>query len=162
LQKPAAALVSRLMNECRTSLEAAYGRTLLPLARMWRQGADDALSGMALSASSGWALVQVGRMGDDVRQTDLAAELDITAASLVRVVDQMCAAGLVERHKDAIDARVNRVRLTVRGAAIAAKIEETFGALRREMLEGIADDDLAAALRVAQHLAARFERERSA
>jgi MarR family transcriptional regulator for hemolysin len=150
------------MNGHRTLLEAAYGRTLLPLARMWRQGADDALSGMSLSASSGWALVQVGRMGNDVRQTDLAAELDITAASLVRVVDQMCAAGLVERHKDPTDARVNRVRLTPQGAAIAAKIEETFGALRREMLTGISDDDLAAALRVAQHLVARLARERPA
>ncbi|MDO6413543.1 MarR family winged helix-turn-helix transcriptional regulator [Sphingomonas sp. BIUV-7] len=143
----------------RADLETAYARTLLPLARMWRQAADGALRGMGLSASIGWALIQVGRLGDDVRQTDLAAELDITAASLVRLIDQMVAAGLVERQRDPADARVSRVRLTAPGRARAATIEETLAALRFTMLDGIDEDDLATALRVAQTFAARFAQE---
>ena len=149
-----------MMSE-RSNVEAAYARTLLPLARMWRQSADRALSGFGLSASGGWAIVQVGRLGDDVRQTDLAAELDVSAASLVRVVDQLVAAELVDRQRDDVDARVSRVRLTERGRALVAKIEAAFEALRREMLADVADADLATALRVAEQLEARFTRKRN-
>ena len=149
-----------MMSE-RSNVEAAYARTLLPLARMWRQSADRALSGFGLSASGGWTIVQVGRLGDDVRQTDLASELDVSAASLVRVVDQLVAAELVDRQRDDVDARVSRVRLTERGRALVAKIEAAFEALRREMLADGADADLATALRVAEQLEARFTRKRN-
>lgn len=148
------------MKSDRPILEAAYARTLLPLARMWRQAADEAMREMELSASIGWTLVQVGRLNDVVRQTDLAAELEITAASLVRLLDQMVAGGLVERLADRDDARVKRVRLTGHGAALVATIEERFRALRRAMLADISDDDLATALSVAQRLAVRFGQER--
>jgi MarR family transcriptional regulator for hemolysin len=127
---------------------------------MWRQAADRALSGMGLSAASGWALVQVGRMGDDVRQTDLARELDVTGATLVRLLDQMVTAGLVERRKDPVDARVSRIRPTDRGRDLLSSIESTFVALRADALSGISDDDLATALAVAEHLEARFLRRR--
>ncbi|PZU08165.1 MarR family transcriptional regulator [Sphingomonas sp.] len=148
------------MTYDRPALEAAYARTLLPLARMWRQAADKALREMSLSASVGWALVQLSRLDDNVRQTDLAAELDITAASLVRLIDQMAASGLVERRRDDNDARVSRVGLTTRGAAVAATIEQKLAALRNKMLHDMPDADLETALDVAQRLAARFVQER--
>jgi MarR family transcriptional regulator for hemolysin len=148
------------MTLSRPALESSYARTLLPLARMWRQAADRALSDMELSASTGWALVQVGRFGDDVRQTDLANELDVTAASLVRSIDQMEAAGLVERHRDPQDARVSRIRLTERGRTLVTTIETKFGILRQAMLDDVSDEDLAAALRVAERLGARFMADR--
>ncbi len=157
-----AILVSSLMASERYTLESAYARTLLPLARMWRQAADRALSGMGVSSTAGWALVQVGRMGDDVRQTDLARELDVTGATLVRLLDQMVASDLVVRHKDPVDARVSRIRPTERGRELLSSIEATFAALRADALSGVSDQDLATALRVAEHLEARFQRRRGA
>ncbi|MDQ0838325.1 MarR family transcriptional regulator for hemolysin [Sphingomonas faeni] len=148
------------MTSYRSFLEASYARTLLPLARMWRQAGDRALSDMSVSASTGWALVQVGRLGDDVRQTDLANKLDVTQASLVRSIDQMVAASLVERHRDTADARVSRIRLTERGRTLVSTIEAKFGTLRHDMLDGVTDEDLATALRVAEHLGARFSADR--
>ncbi|MCK8456653.1 MarR family winged helix-turn-helix transcriptional regulator [Sphingomonas faeni] len=149
------------MTSSRAALESSYARTLLPLARLWRQAADRALSDMCVSASSGWALVQVGRLGDDVRQTDLATQLDVTQASLVRSIDHMTAAGLVERRRDPADARVSRIRLTDRGRTLVTTIEAKFTTLRHEMLEGVTDDDLATALRVAEQLGARFMADRA-
>lgn len=149
------------MTSARARLESSYARTLMPLARLWRQAADRALSDMCVSASTGWALVQVGRLGDDVRQTDLASELDVTQASLVRSIDQMTAAGLVERHRDADDARVSRIRLTDRGRTLVTTIETKFATLRHAMLDGVSDDDLATALRVAERLGARFLADRA-
>jgi MarR family transcriptional regulator for hemolysin len=145
----------------RLALESSYARTLLPLARMWRQAADRALSGMGLSASIGWALIQVGRLGDDARQTDLANELDVTQASLVRSLDQMVKGGLVERHRDTDDARVSRIRLTPHGRTLVATIEATLETLRRTMLDGVSDDDLATALRVAEKVGTRFQQDRA-
>ena len=144
----------------RSDAESAYARTLLPLARMWRQAADRALSGMGLSASGGWAIIQVGRMGDDIRQTDLAARLDVSPASLVRVLDQLVSAGLVDRQRDPVDARVSRVRLTERGRTLGERIETVFEALRREALAGVSDIDLATALRVAEQVEAGIARKR--
>ena len=148
------------MTSPRRALESSYARTLLPLAKMWRRAADRALSDMNVSASIGWALVQVGRLGDDVRQIDLACELDVTQASLVRSIDQMTAAGLVERHRDPADARVSRIRLTPHGRKLVTPIEAKFATLRHAMLEGVPDDDLATALRVAERLGARFVADR--
>lgn len=146
----------------RLTLEARYARTLLPLARMWRQAADRALSSTGVSASNGWVLAQVSRLGDDVRQTDLAHELDLTGASLVRLLDLMTASGMVERKRDPVDARVSRVRLTDKGKKAAAEIEETLALLRGDMLSEISDEDLAIALTVAEQLATRFQRRRGA
>ena len=148
------------MTSPRAVLESAYARTLLPLAKMWRQAADRALRDMNVSASTGWALIQVGRLGDDVRQTDLAAQLDVTQASLVRSIDQMTAAGLVERRRDPADARVSRIRLTDHGRALVTTIEAKFATLRAAMLDGVSSDDLATALRVAERLGARFMADR--
>ncbi|MES3082902.1 MarR family winged helix-turn-helix transcriptional regulator [Sphingomonas faeni] len=144
------------MTSHRAILESSYARTLLPLAKMWRRAADRALSDMAVSASIGWTLVQVGRLGDDVRQTDLANELDVTQASLVRSIDQMSAANLVERRRDPADARVSRIRLTDHGRALVTTIEAKFASLRAGMLDDVSDGDLATALRVAERLGARF------
>ncbi len=149
------------MTSPRAVLESAYARTLLPLAKMWRQAADRALRDMNVSASTGWALVQVGRLGDDVRQTDLAQQLDVTQASLVRSIDQMTAAGLVERRRDPADARVSRIRLTEHGRALVTTIEAKFASLRAAMLDDVSDDDLATALRVAERLGARFMADRA-
>ncbi len=149
------------MTSPRAVLESAYARTLLPLAKMWRQAADRALRDMSVSASTGWALVQVGRLGDDVRQTDLAQQLDVTQASLVRSIDQMTAAGLVERRRDPADARVSRIRLTEHGRALVTTIEAKFASLRAAMLDDVSDDDLATALRVAERLGARFMADRA-
>jgi MarR family transcriptional regulator for hemolysin len=149
------------MTSARAVLESAYARTLLPLAKMWRQAADRALRDMNVSASTGWALVQVGRLGDDVRQTDLAQQLDVTQASLVRSIDQMTAAGLVERRRDPADARVSRIRLTQHGRALVTTIEAKFASLRAAMLDDVSDDDLATALRVAERLGARFMADRA-
>lgn len=148
------------MKQTRPALEAAYARTLLPLARNWRQAADRALANLDVSAACGWALIQVDRLGDDVRQTDLARELDITQPSLVRLIDQLAVAAMVERRVDSADGRVSRIRLTERGRTQASVIENALAGVRSELLAGLSDTDLAAALTVARHVETAIGRPR--
>lgn len=127
----------------RADLEGQVAHRLLPLARSWRRLADRALSDLGISTATGWALVHVARLGGDVRQTDLAAEMEITNASLVRLVDQLAAADLVVRNGDMDDARVRRVALTPRAMPLIEAIEARLRQLRGDILAEVSGDDLA-------------------
>jgi MarR family transcriptional regulator for hemolysin len=148
----------------RHDLEAAFGRRLLPFSRRWRAAADRALLDVGLSSAAGWALLHVRRLGDDVRQGDLVAELDMQGASVVRVLDQLEAGGLLARAADLADRRTNRIQLTDAGGALVGRIEQALTGLRGELTEGISDSALAIAdavmERIDQRMAMLRERDR--
>jgi MarR family transcriptional regulator for hemolysin len=152
------------MKSERYLVEASFGRRLLPLSRRWRKAADRALEDVGLSSAAGWALLHVGRLGDDVRQADLVAELDMQGASVVRVLDQLEAGELLTRAADTSDRRTNRIRLTASGHALLGRIEEKLATVRQELTEGIPDSALAIAdavlERIDQRMIALRERDR--
>ncbi len=148
----------------RATAEAEFARRLLPLARRWRAVADAAVAGFGLSDATGWVLLHVGRLGDGVRQTELAGALDIQGASLVRLIDQLERAGLVARRVDAEDRRVNRVELTEAGENAVVQMEQALRQIRHELFEGVGDEELRMAntmLELLDHrVSARRERDR--
>ena len=152
------------MKSNRYWLEQSFGRRILPLSRRWRAAADRALADCGVSSAAGWALLHVGRLGDDVRQGELVAELDTQGASVVRVLDQLEAAALLTRAADPSDRRTNRIRLTETGRALVDRIEEALEALRRDLMEGVPDAALAVADSVLQlidqRMLLRRERDR--
>jgi MarR family transcriptional regulator for hemolysin len=129
-----------------------FARRLLPLSRRFRAAVDQALSGFGLSSANGWALLHVSRLGDDVPQGDLVAELDVQGASVVRLIDQLEAAGLLARAVDERDRRVNRLRLTPAGHALVGRIEEALAAIRARLMAFIDDADLAVANKVMEQI----------
>lgn len=122
--------------------------------RQWRQLADLALAEFGVSNSAGWCLIYLDRLGPDIRQADLAEELGITQPSLVRTLDQLQAAGLVERVPNPDDRRSNRVAFTPEGQELVGQIEARLGNLRRELLDGVPD----AAIEIAVNLLNLLER----
>jgi MarR family transcriptional regulator for hemolysin len=140
--------------------EAVFARRLLPLARRWRQAADDTLSEVGLSDANGWVLIHVSRAEEGIHQGVLADLVDISGASLVRRLDQLEAAGLVERAPDASDRRANYVKLTPEGRRLAAQIERAFAGLREDLMATIANDELAAANTMLERLDERIARRR--
>ena len=150
------------MKKDRASTEADFAQRLQPLARRWRMIADEAVAELGLSDATGWVLLHVGRLGDGVGQTELAAALDINGPSLVRLIDQLEKAELVARRVDKRDRRANCIDLTASGRAITGRIEKALGAVRREVFAGIDDDDLASASRVLTLLDDRIAARRSA
>jgi MarR family transcriptional regulator for hemolysin len=152
------------MKSDRYWLEASFGRRVLPMSRRWRAAADRALADCGVSGAAGWALLHVGRLGDEVRQGELVAELDMQGASVVRVLDQLEAAALLMRAADPSDRRTNRIRLTEAGRVLVDRIEEALAALRRDLTEGVPDSALAIAEGVLELIDQRMllqrERER--
>ncbi|AOR75556.1 MarR family transcriptional regulator [Novosphingobium resinovorum] len=130
----------------RSSLAHDLATQLAPVGRAWRQLADRILASLEISNSAGWALVHLERLGAGARQADLARAIGITEASLTTTVRQLESAGLVERLADAGDRRANLLHLTREGAGIARKAEARLVALRGELLDGIPDADLEAAV----------------
>jgi len=88
--------------------------------------------GKPLSVSEAHALMELdGR--ESVSQSELASALRLEKSTVSRLVSQLIARGWVERGRDDDDGRVRRLRLSDRGARVAA---EVAGA-RREKFESL-------------------------
>jgi len=141
------------MTSPRTLQERAFTIGMLRLARVYRREIDKTLAAHGMSEARALPVLHIGRLGEGVRQGVLAEELGVEGPSLVRILDQLCAAGLVERRDDPHDRRARALHLTDEGRALAAVIERTVDSVRGKFLAGVGDADLGATLRVL----ARFE-----
>jgi len=136
----------------------AFGASLQVMARAYKAAADKAVGHIGLSLAMAWPLLMIGRLGNGIRPGVLADVLAIEGASLVRQLDQLEEAGLVERREDPVDRRAKTLHLTAAGTRARAKIEAALDAMRAEMFQGVADADLEACLRVFSALDARLGR----
>jgi MarR family transcriptional regulator for hemolysin len=135
----------------RRTLERKLATLLNPVARAWHQLADQTLSGLGVSNSTGWCMVWLDRLGEDVRQADLARAMGITEASLVRILHLLEASSLVVRRTSPDDRRANYLLLTEQGHELAGRIEALLTDLRTDILAGLPDEDIEATLRVLDH-----------
>ena len=119
-------------------------------ARHWRRICHTALTGYGISEACAAPLLMIVRLGDGVHQVAVAQAAGLESPSLVRLLDQLCKAGLVCRSEDPLDRRAKALSLTVEGRALAESIEGELVRLRREVLGGIDQADLDATLRVIQ------------
>jgi MarR family transcriptional regulator for hemolysin len=136
----------------------AFGASLQVMSRAYKAAADKAVGHIGLSQAMAWPLVMIGRLGNGIRPGVLADVLAIEGASLVRQLDQLAEAGLVERREDTVDRRAKTLHLTPAGSRARAKIEASLDAMRVEMFDGISDADVDACLRVFAALDARLGR----
>lgn len=140
----------------------AMTANLMVLSRAYRSAADKALADFGLSQATAWPVILTGRLGDGVRQGALAEALGVEGPSLVRVLDQLVAAGLIERREDPQDRRARTLHLTPAGQSLREQVENVLVQLRRQLFQGIADSDLETCLRVFDSLKSALGRESAA
>src|SRR4051812_9261819 len=87
------------------------GFLLADVSRLMRRAFQQRLEGSSLTLAQARALIYVSRH-EGVRQIDLADLLEIQPITLARLIDQLAAAGLVERRPDPTDRRAYQVFLT--------------------------------------------------
>ena len=136
------------MNTPSDSQLMAATANLMVLSRAYRGAADKALADYGLSQATAWPVILAGRLGDGVRQGALAEALGVEGPSLVRVLDQLVAAGLMERREDIHDRRAKTLHLTDAGHALRAQVEDVLVELRRRLFNGVDEADLEACMRV--------------
>lgn len=117
-------------------------------ARHWRRICHAALTSYGISEACAAPLLMIVRLGDGVHQVAVAQAAGLESPSLVRLLDQLCKAGLVCRSEDPLDRRAKALSLTAEGRALAEAIEAELVRLRRDVLHGIDQADLEATLRV--------------
>lgn len=138
----------------RTQDLQAYCLDLLQSARAWRRLADVVVRPHGLSESTALPLILIARRGD-CKQNEIADALGIEAASLVRALDQLCAAGFLRRDPDGADRRVKRLNLTADGRALADRLAADLDRLRRDVFADLDPADVAASRRVFARIAER-------
>jgi MarR family transcriptional regulator for hemolysin len=102
------------------------------------------------------------RRHEGMTQSDLAAELEMTPMSVGGLIDKLAGSGLVERRRDATDRRVNRVYLTMAGKRVAHTIDDFREEIAGEVLAGIDEAAIAAALATLAKLKTRLTAENGA
>ncbi|WP_341317947.1 MarR family transcriptional regulator [Paraburkholderia sp. IMGN_8] len=130
------------------TLRRTVSSTLIVAARKWRRTSHGVLTTFNVSEACATPLLTASRLGEAVRQVTLADLIGIEGPSLVRLLDQLCAAGLMRRDEDPDDRRAKTVTLTDEGRAVTAKIEEELVTLRTQALRNVTRSDLEATLRV--------------
>jgi MarR family transcriptional regulator for hemolysin len=138
--------------------QMTIGSMLAVLQRGYRAAADKSIGHVGISQAMAYPLVMIGREGNGVRPGVLADAIGIENASLVRQLDQLVDAGLVERRDDPVDRRAKTLHLTPAGARARAKIEAALEVMRDALFDGISDADLSACLRVFAVLDSRLGR----
>jgi MarR family transcriptional regulator, transcriptional regulator for hemolysin len=129
-------------------LRRSVSSTLVVAARRWRRTSHSVLSAYNVSEACAVPLLTANRLGEAVRQVTLAEHVGIEGPSLVRLLDQLCAAGLVRRDEDPDDKRAKTITLTEEGRAVTARMEERLTDLRARVLKGVSREELETTLRV--------------
>jgi DNA-binding MarR family transcriptional regulator len=78
---------------------------------------------------------------DGVAQSELAARMEVTPATITNAVKRMEKAGLVVRRRDSEDERVSRVYLTDAGRAIFADLEAIAKQVDEATFDGFTDEE---------------------
>ncbi|MBB2960920.1 MarR family winged helix-turn-helix transcriptional regulator [Methylobacterium sp. R2-1] len=133
-----------------SQLWLTYTHSLLLSGRQWRRLANATTETHGLSEAKALPLVLIGRLGGEPRQNALAEAVGIEGPSLVRLLDQLEAAGLVMRKEDPTDRRAKVLSLTNTGRSVVARIEADLDRLRKTVFSKVSASDLEASLRVFQ------------
>jgi MarR family transcriptional regulator, transcriptional regulator for hemolysin len=136
------------MEKLKTGSGSSFGFRVARIARRLRQAVDGELSAYGLTEATWRPLAYVGRLGDGVRQKELAAALGIEGPSLVRLLDSLERRGLIERREHEGDRRVRGIYLTPPGRELQRRVLRISDNIVQRVLAAADPDDLDACERV--------------
>jgi len=86
------------------------------------------------------------RQCEGINQAALAADLEMRPISLGELIDKLAGRDMVERQRDILDRRINRLHLTRTGKHVAGGLDEFREAVARDLLDGIDETAINATL----------------
>ena len=120
--------------------------------RQWRRAVDVHLQPFGLTEATWLPLLHVARAPAPMRQKDLAASLSLDGSSVVRLLDALQIAGLIERREEAADRRAKTIGLTALGRSTVERVEAVSNQIRHAALAGLTDEEIATATRILQQI----------
>ena len=136
-----------------------FGLHLFRASHLWRRAANKVLAESGFSSSAITPLMLLAELGDGLRQRELAEEMAVEGPSLVRLLDGLEAAGLVERREDAGDRRAKSLHMTDAGRQLLAQVNEALNDVRQRLMANVTEADVEACFRVLATIEANAKRE---
>ena len=133
-----------------------FSHLLAMVTRQWRHRLDVRFKSLGLTQARWAALYELSRLGE-VTQIELAQALGVEAPTVVRIVDWMEKAGMVERRKAPEDRRAHVLRLTAKAQPVVQNMKQIAAETRREFLCDVSTDELGGAIAVLERIAARLD-----
>lgn len=125
-----------------------FGLHLFRASHLWRRAANRVLADSGFSTSAIAPLMLLAELGDGMRQRELADEMAVEGPSLVRLLDGLEAAGLLERREDPGDRRAKTLHMTDAGRHLLVQVNEALNDIRRRLMADVTDADVEACYRV--------------
>src|ERR1700728_3918827 len=145
-------LVGQLMRlavkKSQQQLRDGFASLIARAGRQWRRAVDRRLQPFGLTEPTWLPLIHLARAPVPLRQKDLAASLVLDGSSVVRLLDSLETAGLIERREESADRRAKTIVLTTRGLAIIDRVESVSREIRNAALNGLTGAELEAATKV--------------
>ena len=106
------------------------------VARLIRTLADQRVRALNMTRAQ-WAVLSRLELREGIKQSELADSLDIKPITLTRLIDRLCANGLVERRSDPCDRRAKRLYLLPAARPVVERLSHLGEALMSEVLAGL-------------------------
>jgi len=134
-----------------------FARELVVVARRWRTRLDERLKSLGLSEARWAALYWLWQSPEGLSQTALAERAGVESPTLVRTLDLLCEAGLVERRSCPHDRRAKVVVLTPAAMPVIHQLDAVAADLRREVMVELTPEELATGLAILRKLRVRLD-----
>jgi MarR family transcriptional regulator for hemolysin len=134
------------------SSEERFSHALHNAARMWRVALDRRLKDLGVSQAGWLSIAYIAKAESPLSQVELAALVQVEAATMVSTIDRLEKAGLVQRLPSESDRRVKLLVVTTEGQAIFNKVRARADALRHELFGKIDPEKIAVATAVLEEL----------
>ena len=113
-----------------------FGFLLNDVARLLRTCADQKARQFGMTRAQ-WAVLARLQRSEGLKQSELAEMLDLQPITLTRLLDRLCANGLIERRADPEDRRANRLFLTPAAGPLMQHLDALGEELMATVLDGI-------------------------
>jgi MarR family transcriptional regulator for hemolysin len=138
-----------------------FGLLLFSTARAWRTKLDQRLRPLGLSQGKWRTLINLSHGGDKLTQKELADRMGIEEPTLAGLLSRLEADGWIKREESPNDRRCKIVHLQRRSKAVLDEIFSAAHELRDELLHELPQADLAACIRVLNHIREKAEQAES-
>ena len=137
--------------------QESFALELARISRSWRATLDGRLRESGFTQARWYTLLQLSRGCEGMTQRELAGRVGVEGPTIGRLLDTLEGQGLIERRPVDGDRRANHVYLTPAAQPLLKKITGTAAELRRELLGGIAAEELGTCVAVLKRIGDRLE-----
>lgn len=134
-----------------------FGLLIGSVYRQWRRQVDLSFKDLGLSDASRMPLLVLHVQDAPMRQKDLAEALYLDTSSLVRILDKLRAARLVDWACDPADRRTKCIALTDAGRHAASLILARSMQIEQAILADLAPEELEVTRRALEKISRRFD-----